>query len=157
GMESLRLEPSHEPTATFVQATVGYQEGSRAPLPFVYELHDRTAYHESSHLQTIQFQMAKEIVEQLVNGRDKFKNLGRQQLFPQSYRFGDEYVRAKVDFQAENPCELGLQKYAQRIIERLRDAIMPDDAGGEPPLMPILNRYQQMGSTADVNFKTTRT
>src|SRR5262249_55235290 len=50
-----------------------------------------------------------------------------------------------------------LQKYVERIIGRLRDAILPDDDAGELPLMPILNRHQPAGSTADVSFKTTRT
>jgi type III restriction enzyme len=78
-------------------------------------------------------------------------------LFPQVYRLVDEYVRTKVDFQGQNACELGLQKYVERIIGRLRDAILPDDDAGELPLMPILNRHQPAGSTADVSFKTTRT
>jgi len=36
------------------------------------------------------------------------------------------------------------------------DLIEPDDDQGEPPLMPILNRYKSIGTTAEVNFKTTR-
>ena len=36
------------------------------------------------------------------------------------------------------------------------NAIQPDDTQDEPPLMPILNRYQSKGSTADVDYKTTR-
>jgi len=67
GTESLRLESSHEPTATFLQATAGYHEGSAAPLRFGYEPQDRTAYYESNHVQTIKFQIAREVVEQLVN------------------------------------------------------------------------------------------
>ena len=31
------------------------------------------------------------------------------------------------------------------IVERLRDAIHPDDSAGEPPLLPILNRYRPCG------------
>lgn len=32
----------------------------------------------------------------------------------------------------------------------------PDDDQGEPPLIPIPNRYKPIGSTAEVDFKTTR-
>jgi type III restriction enzyme len=42
------------------------------------------------------------------------------------------------------------------MVERLRDAIMPDDSSGEPPLLPILNRYRPVGSTGGVDFPTTR-
>jgi len=42
------------------------------------------------------------------------------------------------------------------MVERVRDGIVPDDAEGEPPLMPILNRYKQTGTTAEVDFKTMR-
>ncbi|MHB8766339.1 MAG: PDDEXK family nuclease [Deferrisomatales bacterium] len=44
----------------------------------------------------------------------------------------------------------------ERIVERLIDAIEPDESQGEPPLLPILNRYMPIGSTGEVNFKTTR-
>ena len=53
-------------------------------------------------------------------------------------------------------CELGLEKYVKRMVERLRDGILPDESEGEPPLMPILNRYKPIGTTTDVDFKTTR-
>jgi type III restriction enzyme len=36
------------------------------------------------------------------------------------------------------------------------DAIHPDDSQGEPPLLPILNRYRPVGSTSGVDFPTTR-
>jgi type III restriction enzyme len=51
---------------------------------------------------------------------------------------------------------LGLEKDVRRMVERLRDAIEPEDSEGEPPLLPVLNRYKPMGTTAEVEFKTTR-
>jgi hypothetical protein len=38
----------------------------------------------------------------------------------------------------------------------VRDAIVPDESEGEAPLMPITNRYKPMGTTSEVDFKTTR-
>ena len=38
----------------------------------------------------------------------------------------------------------------------LTAAIHPDDAQGEPALLPRLNRYKQIGSTANVHFKTVK-
>jgi type III restriction enzyme len=80
----------------------------------------------------------------------------RHQLFPQVFRYVDEYTRRKVNFNGANECELGLEKYVKRMVERLRDGIVPDESEGEPPLMPILNRYKPIGTTSDVDFKTTR-
>lgn len=166
GMERLIIEPNREPTATFVRAAVGYQVGSAAHggSPFAFAEQNREEYYARTHLQTLQFQAAKLIVDELTgyaeDGADRRRRVLRLQsrhcLFPQVYRYVDEYVRRKVDFQGQHPCELGLEKYLRRLVERLRDAIIPDDAEGEPPLLPLLNRYKPIGTTADVDFKTTR-
>lgn len=165
-MEDLIVEPHREPTATFLTATIGYREGHAAAgslvLPLVEQ--DRRTYYEENHIETIKFNIARIVVENLSNashmGEDKkarvFRLQSKHQLFPQVYSIVDEYVRTKVNFQNENPSELGLGIYVQRIIERLLDRIEPDDESGEMPLMPILNRYKPIGSTADVEFKTTR-
>lgn len=112
------------------------------------------------HLQAIKFQVARLVIERLMaaaqSGDGKAQRVSRHQLFPQVYRFVDEYVDGKVDFQAAHPCELGLQKYIERIVERLSDGIVPDDREGEPPLLPVLNRYKSIGTTAEVDFKTAR-
>jgi type III restriction enzyme len=49
-----------------------------------------------------------------------------------------------------------LETYVKRTVERLLAAIEPNDEQGEPPLLPILNRYKPIGSTAEVDFKSTR-
>ncbi|MGB6174895.1 MAG: hypothetical protein WBF43_00810 [Methylocella sp.] len=61
-----------------------------------------------------------------------------------------------VDFRDEHSCELGLEKYVQRIESLFLLAIMPDASRGETPLLPLLNRTTPIGSTADVAFNTTR-
>ncbi len=164
-IEPLALEPQHEPTATFVRAAVGYLEGQTVrAAPVTFEPQDRTAYYTHTHPQTIQFIIARLVVERLLSGdaggpagrARAFRLRSRQELFPQVYGLVDQYVRRKVDFRGCDPCELGLEKYVRRIVERLSDRIEPDHAQGEPPLLPILNRYGPTGSTADVSFKTTR-
>ena len=42
------------------------------------------------------------------------------------------------------------------IKERLMAAIQPNDVEGETPLLPILNRYKPIGTSAEVDFMTTR-
>ena len=165
-MELLVVEPYREPTATFLTATVGYKEGHAASgtlvLPLVEQ--DRQAYYEQNHIETIKFNLSRLVVELLSDashqGSDRkarvFRLQSKHQLFPQVYSVVDEYVRTKVNFQDENPSELGLGIYVQRIIERLLARIEPNDESGEMPLMPILNRYKPIGSTAEVEFKTTK-
>lgn len=86
----------------------------------------------------------------------KLRQVARHQLFPQVFRLVNEYVETKVDFRGCHPCELGLEKYVRRTVERLVVAIEPDETQGEPPLLPVLNRYKPIGSTAQVDFKTVR-
>jgi len=90
------------------------------------------------------------------NGTAKLRLRARHQLFPQVYRYVEEYISRQVDFRGCHPCELGLRTYVERIVERLTDAIEPNEEKGEPPLLPILNRHKPIGSTTEVDFKTTR-
>jgi type III restriction enzyme len=166
GMEALILEPNREPTATFLMPTVGYKEGypSQQTAQFEFVEQTREAYYEQTHIQAIKFQIARLVLDELLGGQSNGSDAkgrvlrlqSRHQLFPQIYRFVDEYTTRKVDLQGCHPCELGLQKYVRRMVERLRDQIMPDDTEGEAPLMPVLNRYKPIGTTAEVNFKTVR-
>lgn len=96
------------------------------------------------------------LTEVVENRTPKLRLQSRHQLFPQVYRLVQEYVARKVQWHGCHPCELGLETYARRTVERLIDAIEPNDEQGEPPLLPILNRYKPIGSTAEVDFKTTR-
>ena len=168
-MEGLTIEPNREPTATFVQPTVGYKTGPSSKIAgqFGFIEQTRAAYYAQTHLQTIQLQIAQKIVCDLEQGvgasgereRRVLQLKSRHQLFPQVYRFVQEYVRRKVDFKGlsgDARCELGLQVYVERIVERIRDGIIPDESHGEPPLLPLLNRYKAMGTTAEVDFKTKR-
>jgi len=65
-------------------------------------------------------------------------------------------MRDKVVNNGCRPQELALAPYMEQVVTRLTHAIEPNDAEGEPPLLPILNRYESIRSTAHVDFKTTR-
>lgn len=158
-MERLRLEPDETPTAVFVKPQVGYQLGGPGGPDFQAELQDRQAFYESTHLQTIEFEITRRVVWSLSQGagaRPALRLQSRHQLFPQVYRLVDAYVRTKVDWNGCDPRELGLERYVQRVVERLTDAIVPNEAAGEVPLLPLPNRYKPVGSTSSVDFKTTR-
>src|SRR5206468_4090508 len=114
----------------------------------------------------IQFEIARQLVNALIGidgqsdpnprGNPKLRLQARHLLFPQVLRIVLEYVSRKVNFRGVHPCELGLETYFRRVVDRLLTAIEPDEAEGESPLLPILNRYEPIGSTADVNFLTVR-
>ena len=90
------------------------------------------------------------------NGRGAPRSGSRAALFPQVLVIVQAYVRERVDLRGLDPCEVGLQTYAEQIVTRLLHAIKPDGAQGEPPVLPRLNRYRPVGSTAGVHFKTVR-
>ena len=166
-MESLLIEPERTPTAVYVKPAVGYETGTPSTLgPGEAILQDREAYYQSTHIQAIKFEIARQIVWNLVGDSKSHPNpdshpalrlQSRHRLFPQVYSLVNAYIERKVDFRENNPCELGQEKYVTRLVERLIAAIQPDETHGEPPLLPILNRYKPIGTSADVDFMTTRT
>ena len=165
-MELLFVEPERTPIAVFVKPAVGYDTGNPSALgPGQFEEQNRQEYYNTTHIQAIKFEIARRIVLNLVGGGDfqpdsrsnpKLRLQSRHRLFPQVYRLVDAYVGTKVDFHGCNPCEIGHEKYTNRIVERLMAAIQPNEVEGETPLLPILNRYKPIGTSAEVDFMTTR-
>ena len=165
-IDPLVIAPEREPTAVFVKPRVGYQMGQPSLSgPGEFQVQDRQAYYASTHVQTIAFEIARQIVTVLdgaefqnpaLKGDPKLRGQSRHQLFPQVLRLVYAYIEQRVNCRGVDPRELGQERYTQLIVERLLAAIKPDDDAGEAPLLPILNRYQPTGSTAQVDFKTTR-
>ena len=164
-LERLIVEPEKTPTATFVRIVADHLEGGAHGGGIGgCEVHNRREFYARNHLQQIEFEIARQIVAALVGegeqapvrGSARMRGLARHELFPQVLRIVRRYVAEKVNFREQNPCELGLEKYVRRIKELLLDAIIPNEQEGEAPLLPILNRYKPIGSTADVDFTTKR-
>lgn len=164
-LERLVIEPEQTPTATFLRIITDHIEGgTRGGGLGDYVEHNRAEYYAHHHVQEIEFEIARQIVAALVGegsqapvrGSARTRGFARHELFPQALRVVRRYVAEKVDFRDANPCELGLEKYVRRIKERLLDAIVPNEQEGEMPILPILNRYKPIGTTADVDFTTKR-
>ena len=144
-----------------MKPAVGYETGTpTASGPGQATLHDREEYYKTTHLQAIKFEITHRIVTALEEvQKTEPKQIGliaRHRLFPQVFTIVESYVETKVGFRGCHPCELGQEKYVTRIVERLIAAIEPNKTEGEIPLTPILNRYKPIGTSADVNFLTTR-
>ena len=155
--ERTSVDPSTIPVAAFVRPQVSYQIGHPSSYGgFGFEEVDRQEYYSSVHPQTIAFEIAREVTHQLTTASRAGVYAGRGALFPQVLSIVQAYIGARVDFSGAHPCEIGLQTYAQRIVGILVAAIRPDNERGEAPLLPRLNRYEPLGSTSRVHFKTVR-
>jgi type III restriction enzyme len=155
--ESIRLDPSTTPNAAFVRPQVGYQRGEiSAHGGFGFVEMNRDEYHSSVHPQEIRFMLAAEIIGALTEKKTSTPTQNRTALFPQVLRIVERYVATRVDLNGEHPTEIGLETYARRIIRILTTAIEPDAASGEANILPRLNRYQPIGSTNGVHFKTVK-
>jgi type III restriction enzyme len=160
-IERLRLDPLQNPTAAFIRPQVGYAIGSpSAQTGFKFELVTRDVYYEQTHLQTIAFDIAREVVRRLTDSAhpasETLRRAGRAQLFPQVLGIVQRYIERRVDFNGLHPSELGLDLYVSRATDLLCAAIDPDEQAGELPLLPRLNRYRPIGSSASVAFKTVK-
>jgi len=160
-VERMKLDPWTTPTAAFVRPQVGYSIGSPgAKTGFGFDLVTRDEYYRNTHLQTIAFEIAREVVRQLVDSAhprgERLRSSGRAALFPQVLGYVQRYIERRVDFNGCDPCELGLQTYAMRVMSLLVSAIEPDDTKGETAILPRLNRYRPIASTSSVRFKTVK-
>ncbi|MXZ61100.1 MAG: hypothetical protein F4087_05905 [Gemmatimonadetes bacterium] len=160
-VEATVLNPAAAPTTTAVRPEVGYKVGHQSEYGgFDVQDVDRTPYYGSVHPQTVAFKIAAGVVRELsvgwTGGNGSRCRVSRQALFPQVLQIVLDYLRDRVDLNGMAPEEVGLDIYRQRIVGLLSDAIRPDDAVGEPPELPRLNRYRPSGSTASVYFKTVK-
>lgn len=164
-IETLSINPKIEPTGVYLRPTAGYQDTDKPGIvPFEYEKQTRDSYHANTHYQTILFQITQQIIDDLLSATETGKSkkakvmrlFSRHHLFPQVFRFVSEFVSRRVKLNGSDPREIGLKTYAERIVERVREAIFPDTDQDEPPLLPILDRYRPMGTTDKVDFTTTR-
>jgi type III restriction enzyme len=97
------------------------------------------------------------IVNRLTDTADaRFRLFSRHQLFPQVLNIVREYADTRIEWNGVDKRELALVKYAQPLVELLTAAIVPDDARGEPPILPVIDRFNPWGSSADVTFSTQR-
>ena len=163
-VEGLVLDPATEPEASFVRPEMGLDpSGPTSGGPFAEMVQDRKGYYETNHIEQIKFALAHQVVTRLTSAseggeREEAKRalVSRHVLFPRVFAIVDAYVRTRVDFKDLHPCELGLSKYMTRLTDRLATAIRFLDAEGGSTLLPVIHRYKPTGTTAEVNFVTTK-
>jgi type III restriction enzyme len=155
-IERLAVEPTKEPTEVISRAQVGYQTGAPSLAgPGEAVIQTRAEFYETVRVQQIEYEIARRIASSLVSSRE-FQYRARHLLFPQVLEAVRAYLDRRVDYGIADRREIGLEKYVQLIVERLTTAIMPDDAQGEAPLLPVIERFRPRGSTSEVLFRTVR-
>jgi len=153
----LVIDPSQAPTEITVKPAVGYRIGRPDRLgPGSEVIHDRNPFHSEKRLQATLYEIAAEITRRLKEKREDWG--ARHILFPQVLNAVWQYLEERVIVaDRDTPLEeIALLKYKQHIVERLAEAIEPDTEAGEPPLLPIIERFRPIGSTAEVLFRTVR-
>ncbi len=112
-------------------------------------------YRAGRRLQELKFDLALALArETLLGGRCQ---IPRQALFPQLVSVVDKYLDEKVV--VERPADLRdvfLAPYYSWVVERLGGAIAPAVSQGEEPELPRYETRRGPGSTAEVDFWTSR-
>jgi type III restriction enzyme len=156
GIPYLEIDPGSEPTEVTVKPAVGYRIGRPDRLgPGPEVAHDRNPFHREKRLQATVYEIAAELTLRLKERREDWG--ARHTLFPQVVNAVWQYLEERVVLKQDAPLEeVALLKYKQRIIERLTEAIEPDTEAGEPPILPVIERFRPIGSTSEVLFRTVR-
>jgi type III restriction enzyme len=113
-------------------------------------------YHAGRTEQQVVFAMAKELTRELIEQGRVTVPAGI--LFPQLARIVRRYVDEKVYCVEPNTrLDLFLSPYWGLAIERLREAIRPDDKAGEGPELPVYEGgRRRVGTTGDVDAWTSK-
>lgn len=112
-------------------------------------------YRTQRRLQELKFDLAQDLVRDCLQGRRC--EVPPHVLFPQILEVVYRYLHEKI--KVEPPADLRdvfLAPYYSWVMERLAEAIGPDVAQGESPEMPRYESHRSAGSTAEVDFWTSR-
>ena len=152
----LALDPLNIPPEAEMKAALPNNRGRHTLSgPGGIERVDLNPYRKSLRFQQLVFDMAAALTRDYV--AQPSCEAPAQVLFPQLRAVVERYLREKVRPVA--PAEIldvALSPYYGWVIERLVEAIKPDASQGEAPLLPIYEARRGPGSTAEVDFWTSR-
>ena len=154
----------HEPVAVYLDVVRGYKDTAEVSEQGNLIKQNKAAFYEAVPFQQIVFEITRRIVDELQEGtsdegdkRAAFRLKARQFLFPQVLKVVQEFIDKKVTFgPGIDKRELGLEKYAMLVKERIRDGIRPKAREGSAPILPVINRYKPVYKTDDVDYTTLR-
>jgi type III restriction enzyme len=152
----LVLDPTSIPPEVQMKATVPANDG-RPRLGGPGAIQDVTLnpYRKGRRLQELAFQLAKDLTRSYCAGDEA--EVPPHVLFPQVLGIVNRYLQERVQpLPPADVRDVFLAPYYGWVVERLREAIRPDDSQGEAPELPRYETNRGAGSTAEVDFWTSR-
>lgn len=112
-------------------------------------------WRKTRRLQMLEYELAAEICRRFTAGREP--RVAAHVLFPQVLVAVTGFLREKVQPQGRaDRRDLFLEPNWTRALDSLLGAIVPDETRGEVPELPVYERHRGPGSTAAVDFWTSR-
>ena len=112
-------------------------------------------FRKGRRVQELVFDLAKGITREYV--AQPHCEVPAHVLFPQLANIVSRYLREKVEVRPPaDLIDLFLAPYYGWLVEKLLEAIRPDTSEGEPPEIPRYEATRREGSTADVDYWTSR-
>ena len=152
----LWLDPGKIPPEVEVKASLPTNTG-RPSLsgPGRLENISLNPYRRGKRVQELVFELAKDLTSEYVSSSSC--EAPAHVLFPQLVRIVQQYVNERVTpIAPAERVDLFLSPYYGWAIERLAESIRPDTAQGEAPEVPRYETSRGPGSTADVDYWTSK-
>ncbi|HEV2644305.1 MAG TPA: hypothetical protein VGT98_16460, partial [Candidatus Elarobacter sp.] len=152
----LEMRPDRIPPATKMTGLMYDNRGAPALLaPGRAKEVTLDGYRARTRVQQIVFDLARDLTR---NFCDRSPDVGRPHvLFPQMRAIAERYLNEKVTVRDPNDIrDAGCAPYYGLILERLLLAIQPDTAVGEAPELPRYEALRPVGSTAEVDYWTSK-
>ncbi len=152
----LRLDPLQIPPEVEMKAAIMNNHG-RPSLsgPGRLESVDLNPYRSGRRFQELVFELARDLTRDYAS--QPSCEAPTHVLFPQLVKIAEQYLKEKVHpVSPANILDVFLSPYYGWVIERLAEAVRPDTSLGEAPEVPRYETSRGPGSTAEVDFWTSR-